>query len=105
MLRHTINKMAYLLILPPMKTTVLNLFELEIYITIDNIFSNGDSRSYASLVPSIANLRAKEKGDTLAKQAIVFAKFANLERVFLGRPEAAKLCAILSLFHGNVCYM
>ena len=52
-----------------------------------------------SLVPSITNLRAKEKGDALAKQAIVF---ANLEWVFLGRPEAAKLCAILSLLRGNV---
>ena len=69
---------------------------------INNIFSNGDSSSYASLVPSIANLRAKEKGDALAKQAIVF---ANLERIFLGRPEAAKLCTILSLLHGNVRYM
>ena len=69
---------------------------------INNIFSNGDSSSYASLVPSIANLRAKEKGDALAKQAIVF---ANLEQIFLGRPEAAKLYAILSLLHGNVCYM
>ena len=55
-----------------------------------------------SLVTLIANLRAKEKGDALAKQAIVF---ANLERVFLGRPEAAKLCAILSLLLRNVHYM
>ena len=54
------------------------------YITIDNIFSDRDSSSYTSLVPSIANLHAKEKGDALAKQAIVFAKFSNLERVFLG---------------------
>ena len=69
------------------------------------MFSDGDSSSYANPVPSIANLHAKEKGDALAKQAIVFAKFANLERVFLGRPKAAKLCAILSLLRGNVYYM
>ena len=62
------------------------------------ISSNGDSSSYASLVPSIANLRAKEKGDALAKQAIVI---ANLEWVFLGQPEAA----ILLLLCGNVRYM
>ena len=69
---------------------------------IDNVFSDGDSSSYASLVPSITNLHAKEKGDALTKQAI---GFANLEWVFLGRPEAAKLCVILSLLHGNVRYM
>ena len=55
-----------------------------------------------SLVLSITNLRAKEKGNALAKQTIVF---ANLERVFLDRPEAAKLCTILSLLRGNVHYM
>ena len=84
-----------------MKTTALNLLELEIYI-INNTFSDGDSSSYASLVPSIANLRAKEKGDALAKQTIVF---ANLGRVFLGRHEAAKLCTIMPLLRGNVRYM
>ena len=76
MLRHTINKMA----------TMAYLLTLLAF----------------SLVPSIANLRAKEKGDALAKQAIVF---ANLERVFLGQPKAAKLCTILSLLRSNVHYM
>ena len=54
---------------------------------------------------AIANLHPKEKGDALAKQVIVFTEFANLERVFLGRPKAAKLCAILPLLRGNVRYM
>ena len=41
-----------------------------------NIFSDGSFTSYASLIPSmaqIANLLAKEKGDPLAKQAMIFA--------------------------------
>ena len=92
--------MAYLLTIPPMKTTVLS----KKYITIDDIFSDGDSSSYASssLVPSMAaivNLCAKKKGNALAKQAIVFAEF---RAVFL---EAGKLYAILSLLRGNMRYM
>ena len=46
---------------------------------------------------AITNLGAKEKGDALAKQAIVFAEFANLERVFLGQPKAVKLCTIFTV--------
>ena len=55
-----------------------------------NIFSHGSFTNYASLIPSMAqivNLLAKEKGDPLAKQAIIFAVYANLEQVFLGRPK------------------
>ena len=47
---------------------------------------------------------AKEKGYVLAKQAIIFKALATLDQVFLGRPKAAKLSAMLSLLHGNAHY-
>ena len=51
------------------------------------------------LMAAIANLCAKEKEDAFAKQMIAFAAGINksIERVFLVRPKAAKLCTILSL--------
>ena len=51
---------------------------------------------------AIANLLAKEKGDALAKQAIVF---YSPEQLFRSQPIVVKLCAILSLLRGNACYM